>query len=115
LLLAGLGLYGVTAYAVTRRRVEIAIRTALGAAPANILRMVLARISLLLGVGLCLGSLLGMWASKFVATLLFGVTPHDPETLVGSAALFTLVAFVAGGVPACRASPIDRAMMLQKS
>jgi ABC-type antimicrobial peptide transport system permease subunit len=46
--------------------------------------------------------------------LLFGVTPHDPETLVGSAALFTLVASVAGGVPACRASRIDPAVMLHE-
>src|SRR6202166_2124201 len=63
LLLAGLGLYGITAYAVARRRAEIGIRMALGAAPAGIVRLVLGRVSLLVGLGVTLGAGVSLGAS----------------------------------------------------
>ena len=76
--LAGLGLYGVTSYAVSRRRTEIGIRRALGATPFGVVRLVLSRVTRLVGIGVVLGAGVSVWASKFVATLLYGlVEPRD--------------------------------------
>ncbi|PYR17620.1 MAG: hypothetical protein DMF94_23185, partial [Acidobacteria bacterium] len=113
LLLAGLGLYGVTAYAVSRRRTEIGIRTALGAAPARVVRLVLSRVSILVGVGVLVGTGVSMWASKFVATLLYGLEPRDPITIVTSAIVLATVGAFAGWLPAWRASGIDPAQVLR--
>jgi putative ABC transport system permease protein len=113
LLLAGLGLYGVTAYAVARRRTEIGIRMALGAEPAGVVRLVLSRVSVLVGLGVIVGAGLSWWASTFVATLLYGLEPHDPLTLVGAAGVLPVVGAFAGWLPACRASRIDPAEVLR--
>src|SRR5262249_41664805 len=78
LLLAALGLYGVTAYAVSRRRAEIGIRMALGAAPAGVVRLVLWRVTALVAIGVAIGTGISVWAAKFVSTLLFGLEPRDP-------------------------------------
>jgi predicted permease len=115
LLLAGLGLYGVTAYAVSRRRTEIGIRMALGAAPARVVRLVLSRVSVLVGVGVLVGAAASVWASKFVATLLYDLEPRDPVTLVGSAAVLAAVGALAGLLPARRASLIAPAQALRES
>jgi predicted permease len=115
LLLAGLGLYGVTAYAVTRRRTEIGIRMALGAAPAGVVRLVLTRVSSLVGVGVLVGAGISLWASQFVASLLYGLEPRDPATLVGAAVTLGAVSAMAGGLPAWRASRIDPAEVLRDS
>jgi ABC-type antimicrobial peptide transport system permease subunit len=85
LLLAGLGLYGVTAYAVARRRGEIGIRMALGAQTAGIARLVLSHVAFLVSVGVLIGIAGSLWASRFVASLLYGLAPHDPATFVGAA------------------------------
>src|SRR5439155_9108582 len=84
LLLAGLGLYGVTSYAVARRRAELGIRMALGAAPAGVIRLILSRVLLLVGIGVIVGMGVSLWASRFVAALLYGLEPRDPATLVGA-------------------------------
>jgi len=115
LLLAGLGLYGVTSYAVARRRTEIGIRMALGAQPSEVVRMVLARVSVLVGAGVAAGAGLSAWASTFVATLLFGLQPRDPATLAGSAAVLAAVGALAAWLPARRASRIDPAEVLRES
>jgi putative ABC transport system permease protein len=114
LLLAGLGLYGVTAYAVARRRTEIGIRMALGAAPAGVVRLVLSRVSLLVGLGVIVGGGISLLASKFVATLLYGIEARDPVTLLGAAVTLALVGTVAGWLPAYRASRIDPAEVLRE-
>jgi ABC-type antimicrobial peptide transport system permease subunit len=113
LLLGALGLYGVTAYAVARRRTEIGIRMALGAAPAGVVRLVLARVSVLVGLGVILGVGLSWWASTFVATLLYGVEPRDPVTLMGAVGVLAAVGALAGWLPAWRASRIDPAEVLR--
>jgi putative ABC transport system permease protein len=115
LLLAGLGLYGVTSYAVSRRRTEIGIRMALGAAPDSVIRLVLSRVSLLVGVGVLIGAGVSLWASQFISTLLYGLQPRDPTTIVGSAAVLAAVGAFAGWVPAHRASRIDPAEVLRDS
>src|SRR6476469_3063056 len=113
LLLAGLGLYGVTSYAVSRRRSEIGIRLALGAAPGGVVRLVLARVALLVGAGVISGVLVSLWTARFVEALLFGLTPHDPMTLVAAAVILAVVGALAGWIPARRASRIDPAQVLR--
>jgi ABC-type antimicrobial peptide transport system permease subunit len=115
LLLAGLGLYGVTSYAVSRRRTEIGIRMALGAAPGGVVRLVLSRVTLLVGIGILVGAVVSLWASKFVATLLYGLEPRDPATLVAAALVLGTVGAAAGWLPAYRASRIDPAEVLRDS
>jgi predicted permease len=113
LLLAGLGLYGVTSYAVTRRQTEIGIRMALGAAPGGVVRLVLARVTLLVAIGVAVGAGLSVWAAKFVATLLYGLQPRDPATIAAAAAVLAAVGALAGWLPAYRASRIDPAQVLR--
>ena len=115
LLLAGLGLYGVTAYTVSRRRTEIGIRMALGAAPGSVVRLVLSRVTGLVGIGVVVGAVVSLWASKFVATLLYGLEPRDPVTLVGAAVVLATVGAAAGWVPAYRASRVDPAEVLRQN
>jgi hypothetical protein len=115
LLLAGLGLYGVTSYAVSRRRTEIGIRMALGSAPAGVVRLVLARVVWLVGAGVLVGTVASLWASQFVSALLYGLQPRDPVTLAGAAAVLVAVGAVAGWLPAFRASRIDPAEVLRDS
>jgi putative ABC transport system permease protein len=115
LLLAGLGLYGVTAYAVARRRTEIGIRIALGAPPLGVVRLVLARVALLVGAGVIVGAGTSLWASRFVASLVYGLAPRDPVTLVGAAITLAVVGALAGWLPARRASRIDPAEVLRES
>jgi putative ABC transport system permease protein len=113
LLLAALGLYGVTSYAVSRRRTELGIRMALGAAPAGIVRLVMSRVLVLVATGVIAGTVASLWASRFVATLLFGLEPRDPVTLAGAAVTLAAVAALAAGWPAWRASRIDPAVVLR--
>jgi putative ABC transport system permease protein len=113
LLLAGLGLYGVTAYAVSRRRREIGIRMALGSGPRGVIRLVLSRVSILIAAGIVIGTGVSLWASKFVAALLYGVEPRDPGSLVGAAVILATVGAFAGWLPARRASRIDPAAVLR--
>jgi len=112
-LLAGLGLFGVTAYAVSRRRREIGIRIALGAAPASVMRLVLTRVMLLVGIGITVGAGLSLWASRFVAAMLYGLDPRDPVTLTIAAGLLATVGFVAAWLPARQAIRIDPAIVLR--
>ncbi len=114
LLLSALGLYGVTSYAVSRRRTEIGIRMALGAAPAGVIRLVLRRVVMLVGLGVVLGSAVSLWTAHLVSTLLFGLQPRDPMTLVGAVAVLGAIGAIAGWLPARRASRIDPARVLRE-
>jgi putative ABC transport system permease protein len=113
LLLAALGLYGVTSYAVSRRRSEIGLRMALGAAPAGVVRMVLGRVALLVGVGVLAGLAASLWASTLVTPLLFGLPPRDPPTMIASALVLGAIGAFAGWLPALRAARIDPARVLR--
>ncbi len=115
LLLSVIGLYGVIAYTVSRRRIEIGIRMAIGAAPARVVRLVFARIALLLAIGVLIGAGVSSWASRLVAALLYGVEPRDPATLIGAALVLVLVGAATGLVPAWRASRIDPAVVLKEN
>jgi putative ABC transport system permease protein len=114
LLLAGLGLYGVTSYAVGRRRSEIGIRMALGAAPSSVVRMVLSRVAVLVGLGVAIGSAISYWVSPLVSTLLYRVPARDLTTLLGAAAILSAIGAIAGAVPARRAAVIDPARVLRE-
>ncbi len=113
LLLAGLGLYGVMSYAVSRRRTELGIRLALGAAPRNVVLLVLARVGLLVAAGIAAGTAASVWLSRFVAPLLYGLHPRDPVTLSAAALTLAAVGGLAAWLPARRASRIDPAEVLR--
>jgi predicted permease len=113
LLLAGIGLYGVMSYAVSRRRTEIGIRMALGAGPASAVKLVLLRVALLVGLGVAAGAGIALWASRFVSTLLFGLQPRDPATILTAALVLSAIGAMAGYLPARRAARIDPARVLR--
>jgi putative ABC transport system permease protein len=113
LMLSALGIYGVTAYAAARRRTEIGIRLALGATPADVVRMVMRRALILTILGIVGGAAVSMWASRFVSALLFGVQPRDPWIVAASAAILAGVAAVATAVPAVGAAHTDPARALR--
>jgi putative ABC transport system permease protein len=115
LILAALGLYGVTAYTVIRRRGELGIRMALGASPRAVVAMILSRTGVIVLGGIAVGGLVSWWASRFVSTLLFGLTPTDPLTIVGAMVTLVGVAAIAGWLPARRAARIDPAEVLRES
>ncbi len=114
LLLAALGLYGVTSYAVSTRRTEIGIRMALGADPSGVVRLVLSRVGSLVVIGVAAGAALSLWASRFVAALLYGLEPRDPATFVTAAVMLCATGLLAGWLPARRAARIDPTVVLRE-
>lgn len=107
LLLALLGMYGVTAYAVTRRRAEIGIRLALGSTPSRVIWLVLSRVLVLVATGVAVGGVVSVWASTFVAPLVYGLEPDDPWILAGAVLVVGAAAVAAGWSPAWRASRVN--------
>ena len=107
LVIACVGLYGTMAYAVARRTNEIGIRMALGAERRRIVWMVLREVFALGAVGLAIGLMVAQATSRFVGSFLFGVKPNDPRSTVASVIVLLSVAFLAGYVPAWKASRID--------
>ncbi len=107
LLLASVGLYGLTSYTVTRRTREIGIRAALGARPADVRRTILREALKLVLAGIAIGIPCALGATRLIAGMLFGVSPADAATLAGVALLLSAVTALASWVPALRASRID--------
>jgi putative ABC transport system permease protein len=107
MLLAMLGIYGVTAYYVTQRTHEIGVRMALGAQIVDVLKLVLKRAMLLAMVGIVIGTAGAVAVTRYMTTLLFGVQPIDVVTFVAVGVVLALVVLVACIVPARRAAKID--------
>jgi putative ABC transport system permease protein len=107
LALAGVGIYGVMAYAVSQRTREIGIRMALGAASGRVLRLVVGRALLLTSLAIVLGAVGAAALARLLGTLLFGVGPADPVTFVAAAVALASVGTLAAYLPARRAARID--------
>ena len=103
-LLAAVGLYGVIAWAVARRKREIGIRMAMGAHSSDIVRMILIEVLWLVVAGLAIAAPAWYAAGRLFESQLYGVTPRDPLTLAAAIGILTLTAAVAGWVPAFRAT-----------
>jgi predicted permease len=111
--LALVGLYGVTAYGVTRRAREIAIRMALGAASTRVMRTVLVEVVALAGIGVVLALPATWFLTRLVQSQLYGVEPRDPLSFSIAVGGLLAVAIVAGALPARRASRVDPAEVLR--
>jgi ABC-type antimicrobial peptide transport system permease subunit len=107
LLLSALGLYGLLSAGLTQRTSEIGVRVALGASRGSVLRMVLGEALALLVWGLVLGGVALFFALRFVVTMLYGVSSHDPATLTAVLITLTLVTIAAAAIPAFRAASIN--------
>ena len=107
LLLAATGVFGVVASLVSERTREIGIRVALGATSADVVRLVVRQGMRLPAIGLIVGALLAIPASRTLRGLLYGVSPSDPRVLIGVALLLASVAFAATLIPARRATRVD--------
>ena len=113
LVLAAIGLYGIMAYAVSRRTREIGLRMALGAQQHDVVRAVLRETLLLVAVGAALGIPLTIACGRFVAGLLFGLTPADPLTIATAVLVLLATGIVAASLPARRATKVDPMMALR--
>jgi ABC-type antimicrobial peptide transport system permease subunit len=112
-LLAFLGLYGVTAFGVTRRSAEIGLRMALGARGGSVVGMVLKEVAILAAAGVGIALPLAWWLSELVESQLYGVAPRDPFTLALATLGLLSVALAAGAVPALRASRVSPVSVLR--
>jgi putative ABC transport system permease protein len=113
LVLAGTGLYGVTAYGVSQRTQEIGIRMALGASPASVLSLVVGQNARLIAIGAVIGAAGGAALGRAMQAMLFHVGPTDPATFAEALAVLGGIALVATYVPARRASHIDPLLALR--
>jgi predicted permease len=111
--LVAIGLYGLLAYAVVRRRGEIGIRIAIGAEPARVVRAVLRELLWTIVIGIGLGAALAYVGARLLASQLFGLAPHDPLTLAGALALLLVVAAAAAWIPARRAARLEPMVALR--
>jgi len=114
LLLAMIGLYGTLAYQVASRRNEIGVRLALGAARSRLLGLVFGEVGRMVLIGLALGVALTFLTTRFMSSLLFGVTALDPKTLALSAVVLAIVAVAAGALPAWKAARLDPMQVIRQ-
>lgn len=113
MLLAAIGIYGVTAFAVARRTREIGIRMAIGAAPSQIAGLILNRATLLIGVAAVVGAGLALLAAGLLTPILIGVDPRDWASHCLGVAIMAVIAFVACLIPARRAAALDPSRSLR--
>jgi putative ABC transport system permease protein len=113
LVLGSVGIYGIVSYAVTQRTQEIGIRMALGARAADILQLILRHGLVLVVSGVVIGVAGAIALTRFLTTLLFGITPTDTLTFVVVSAVFFLIAMVASLIPARRAVKVDPLVALR--
>jgi predicted permease len=113
LLLGAIGLYGVIAYVASLRTRELGVRIALGATPREVARMVTRQGIVLTAVGIGVGLLLFALVARFIRSLLFGVAPSDPLTLVAVSLMLIAIAALASWLPARRASKVDPMIALR--
>ena len=111
--LASVGLYGVMAFVVARRRKELGIRLALGAEPGGVVWLVMQEVLVLLAIGLAIGIPAALALGRYVGSQLYGVQAHDPGTAVATMILLTVVSALAGLIPARRAGRIDPILALR--
>ena len=111
--LASVGLYGVMAFVVARRKKELGIRLALGAQPGLVIWLVMREVLVLLAIGLAIGIPAAMLLGRYVSSQLYGIQAHDPVIAGATTVLLTLVSAAAGFIPAHRASCIDPILALR--
>ena len=113
LLVAGVGLYGVLSYGVTRRTSEIGIRVALGAPPSGVAALVFRQTAVLVAFGLVVGVGLSLALTRLTETFLYGVKPNDPLVIAAAGAALAAVSLAASWLPARRASRVDPLIALR--
>jgi putative ABC transport system permease protein len=113
LLLAMLGIYGVLSYTMAQRRKEMGIRLALGAAPAQLLRFVVGGVARLVVMGIALGLLAVLAAGRYMQSIVYGVSVHDPLTIVLCAVVLASMTLLAAWMPARSAAALDPAQTLR--
>jgi ABC-type lipoprotein release transport system permease subunit len=113
MLLAGIGLYGVISYAVTRRSNEIGLRVALGAQRGSVIRMVLRDAMLLVGIGMGVGVPLTLAASRVIRSQLYGISATDPAAFIVALVVLMVGAMLAALLPAIRASKVEPVVALR--
>ena len=112
-ILASIGLYGVMAFVVVRRKKELGIRLALGAQPASVIWLVMREVLLLLAIGLAIGIPAAIGAGRYISAELYGIEANDPFIAVSTTVLLAVVSAAAGLIPAHRASRIDPILALR--
>jgi len=113
LVVAAIGVYSVVAYSVSQRTREMGIRIALGARTADVLSLVVGEGARTVAIGVLVGVLVSLAAGRLVATLLYGITAHDPAVLAGAAVVLMLVGMTASMVPSVRAAKVDPVVALR--